>query len=369
MPLSRDRAHEIITEYTRLKAEHPNLTDSALADMIRRTDGALGIAPGVLSNAKLLVKPGGPEAVVRSLTQRTMEAQPRALPLNLVHADGPTLAFADTHICDVDCLWESFWSAVRQGTEMLAGHERVTLLLDGDLISGTGIFKGQELRSVLNTPHWQAMVGAQVVSDLCDELLQAGIITTVIYIRGNHDIARYSGAELGWWVSSFAKQLGVDITYCPLELLYDLGGGHRALVVHGHGYSRFRPQSPAFQDNVLRRIGDLNANREPREQINRVVSGHSHWLSLGHRSSEWGVVYDSLGGWTRNQRAVLSLTSRPTGGALYLPREEGQELWVREVRPARGVVAEETSDPTLAAKNVQRVGGLLLRAMESLGVQ
>lgn len=373
MPISRQRAQRILEEYWRIKAEHPDWSDTAIAAAIPREDGGTGIAPGTLYNAKYYAKEESNFSRVAALKEyvaRVADKLPESPPSVTIQEAGATLAISDLHQCDADFLHDSFLSMLDRALAVLdeARPEQLTLVIAGDLVSGTGVFRGQEVRNIINMPHWQALVGAVFVDHIISQLKD--IITTikVIYVKGHHDVAQFTRSELGWWVVDFLRRLAnVEAHYYSTEVIINLGTPdcpHYAIVVHGSGYSRFRPQSPTFQENMIRHVMDLNTQRPPEQHIRRVISGHSHWLDVGFRISEWGLAFDSIGGWQRNRRLSLSFTSRPTGGILYLP---GEHLRIEEVRPDPDVVARETYDPRLAARNIVQVGELLAEGMERLG--
>ena len=365
MPLSEERALEIVEAYKRIKEEHPDWPDQAIALQIPRRDGKKGITPHTLTVAKSLV--GGARArdiadVVRSLTSQVPKG--RSV-LDVVGVPDAAVAFSDMHFNDVDCLHESFFSALDRAVERVRslGFGHILFIVDGDLVSGTGIFRGQAISNVVNAPHHQAIVGAWALLTISQRFQEAGIQADFIYIRGNHDVSKESGGDLGWWVTTEAQKLGLEISYYPLEAVIFFAPGVSMLVVHGFGYSRFRPQSPAFQDHSIRRLQELNARRPPEEQVQHILHGHQHWLDLGFSMGNHSITFHSLGGFQRYTRRIKAF--RPIGGALFYVR--GGDLAWEEIRPDPDILEQELEDPLLSARNVGRVGEWLYKGAKELG--
>jgi len=387
------RAQEIVAAYHTLRARYPDASRAELAALIpRRCGGDHGISVRTLNNAFSIVRAAERERVSqdllrgskkrkgdrRTLLQRLVreklsQVQRGTAPRRVHVFWGPTIAVADLHLNDIDCLWGSFETAWNEAVELAAEAAQsldapeVGLLIAGDWVSGKGIFRGQEVRSVLGSSAWQAVVGGYVLARLSGELSHAaGVPVRVIYVSGNHDQDRQSHLDLGFLVAEEAKSFDVPVVYSPLDAVCRIGG-FCLLVLHGSGYSQYRPQSPAFQNAIIRRVLDLNMGRPPEEQIRRVVHGHQHWLDVGFQIGQWGLVIDSLGGWQRNARQALARTSRPSGLIVYIPSGEGLEVVPVAADPK--VMAEETASPYLEAENVQRVGRWLEEALEAKGYE
>lgn len=365
MPLSEERALEIVEAYRKLKEEHPDWPDQLIACEIPRRDGRKGIAPNTLTVAKILVgetRRNSIESIVRSVASKV--PQGRSV-LDVVGVPDAAVAFGDMHFNDLDCLHESFFSALDKAIERvcLLGFRRILFVIPGDLVSGTGIFRGQAISNVVNAPHHQAIVGAWALVVIRQRFAEAGIGVEFVYVQGNHDVSRDSGGDLGWWVSTEAERLGIDIRYYPLEAILYFAPGESMLVVHGFGYSRFRPQSPAFQDQSIRRIQELNRQRPPEEQVQHILHGHQHWLALGFSMGNHSLTFHSLGGFQRYTRKVKSF--RPIGGGLFYVRN-GTLVW-EELRPDSDILEEELNDPLLYARNVGRVGDWLYQGAKELG--
>jgi len=384
MPLSLNRAQQIVGIYSDIKAEHPEWGEKAIASAMPRCKKGLGIQPRVLRHAKRMVRlaiNGGDElsdpiATIRAITDKVVAATPVELPpLRVAQTGDFTLALADLHLCDVDCLWESFYSTILNACDRInellkikPKAKKITVLNGGDWISGIGIFPSQVIRNVIQTPHWQALVGAWVlklVYNLIEE--QTGLKVCVYSVKGNHDIIRGSRADLGYWVWGESQRLGLNAHYSQYDLIVNLGTKklpYNALMIHGSGASDYSPESPKMVRNITRRVLDLNYQRPPGEQIRRIIHGHVHWFNLGGGFTQCGFEIDSLGGWQRNMRVDLGLTSRPTGMGLYYV--DGGNIRVEAVLPNPETLHKETADPRLEFRNTKQIADWLIEAVEDL---
>lgn len=384
MPLSLNRAQQIAEDYRDIKIKHPQWGEKAIASAISRCGKGLGIQPRVLRRAKQMVRLAtdeegtlnDPVATVRAITDKIVAATPVELPpLQVVQTGDFTLALADLHLCDVDCLWESFYSTILNAcdrvNELLTIKPKaktITILNGGDWISGIGIFPSQIIRNVTQTPHWQALVGAwalKLIYKLIEE--RTGLKACVYSVKGNHDIIRASRADLGYWVWGESQRLGLNAHYSQYDLIVNLGTKklpYNALMVHGSGASDYSPESPKMVRNITRRVLDLNYQRPPSEQIRRIIHGHVHWLNLGGGFTQCGFEIDSLGGWQRNMRVDLGLTSRPTGMGLYYV--DGGNIRVEAIVPDPKTLHRETTDSKLEFRNTKQIADWLIEAVEDM---
>ena len=370
MPFSKDRAKEILEEYDGLVKLHPDWTESEIASSITRLNGLYGIAPRVLRKAKQIAMERDTSIeAVRAITDHVIDLMPRdALPLNAVESGGLTLALADLHLCDVDCLFDSFIATIKSACIEInkINTKKLTIIDAGDFISGTNIFPGQLIRNVINAPHWQALVGGLIRKKICDIIEdETGLGVDWYSVKGNHDIARRSSADLGWWTNTEALRFGVNSHYSQHDLIINLGTKERpynALVIHGSGSSDYSQRSPKFLRNLERRVADLNAGREPLRQIKKVISGHTHWMGIGFKTTQRGTEFDNPGGWQRNTRNELGLTSRPTGMILYHAQEDA--LRVQQILPPEDVLYKETENQHLEFENAKKVADWLIEALE-----
>lgn len=278
--------------------------------------------------------------------------------------NGPhvTLALADQHLTDEDCLYGTYLSIVEKAVKRIAELHpgRVDVLELGDMISGEGIFRGQQVRNITNHLHWQTLVGAHELWKLSKMIEdESGLTPRIFYVKGNHDEARSAGGNLARPLcNEAAATFGVPVKYCGTEFIFDLGDKthHYALCVHGYGGSRYHPQSNAFLDAMHRRVANLNVKRSPDEAILRVIHGHVHWMNVGFAYTRT-LTFDTVGGLQRNKRPELGQVQRPTGAILYVA--DGDELEVEAIKPDDDVFEEEIASVDLEFRNIRRVADIL----------
>lgn len=257
-----------------------------------------------------------------------MSSSPRVL-----KAKGPVLASADWHVGDPRFLFHTVLSVHARAREML-GRRRPLCVVVGDLLTGCGVYRLQELEVV--PENYQVLVGAWLLREL-----QAQVRATAWYVlQGNHDRAR-NGQSLAHELVLAARALfRLPVYFAGDQLLVDCGGV--VLFHHGFGASAHHPESASYRQEMALRCLDLG---RAGVQVRRVCHGHTHWLCLGQTYGP--LLFDSLGGFQRYERACLRRTPRSLpGGALYLP--EGRAL---EVTPDPSTLEAELSDPTLAQAN------------------
>ncbi len=407
MPFSLRRAREIVEAYLEIKGRDPTRPDKEIAAQLGLSLSALWQAKVLcrkhfpdlpLSDGRKSRSPDGgriepprpspdpqirpnstvcrtpPQRVITRVAARLSADTPGPGPgVFIEQMEGPTIAVADTHLNDVDCLYDSFRSALDHACEYLrrlGPWPRLNLLIAGDWVSGRGIFRGQEFRNLLADVNWQAAVGAEALYEVVRCLQDISGTVRVWYVKGNHDVDKSSAMEFGMWVVDLVQRFGVTAKYYPLDAVFNLATRDapvNALVLHGFGYSMYRPQSPSFINAVTRRVMDLNAMQPPERQVMRVIHGHAHWLDPDFRLSQWGIAIDALGGWQRNTRLRLGRTSRPTGLLVYYYADGVLNLI--PIEPDREILAKEVQSPRLVARNMLLVAKWLDAALERMGYE
>jgi len=394
--IRRERAEEIQAIWNGAVKADPYVMLDEIAAKIPRSHGGVGIAPcslqvfalrareqhglefwplsktprSILSRAVTVEAVSvldGIDAMVERASNRALDKQPGEIVLGEI-PEGPyrhaTVYIGDTHSTDADFMRDSLWSCLDRVARQLAKFrpEVLTIAMLGDMVTGNDIFRGQEIQNIVSKSHWQAAVGALLVKEIRARVQPTGVqAVRVFYVQGNHDKDRKGNYGLG--VVHLAQSVyGEPISYAGDERTHNAGDGetpYHVLCVHGASNSRFRPQAPSFQDNLARRVADLNATRPLRDRIHRVEHGHTHWLDTAFQHS-MSLAFDCVGGWQRNSRAALGLTQRPAGVVLHL--FEDAQLTVIGVRPEPTVYEEELSRQTLEFDNLMRMGEMLKEA-------
>lgn len=257
-----------------------------------------------------------------------MSSEPRK-----VKVKGPVLATADWHVGDPRFLYRTILSTFAAARDRI-GRKGVTCVVVGDLLTGCGVYRLQELE--VAPENYQVLVGAWLLKEL-QGLLRA---SAWYVLQGNHDRGR-NGQSLAHELVLAARALfDLPVHFVGDELILECGSV--VLFHHGFGASAHHPESAAYRQEMALRC--LNWGRRG-VQVGRVCHGHTHWLCLGQTYGP--LLFDSLGGFQRYERAFLRRTPRSLpGGALYLP--DGEAL---AVTPEPRVVEAELRDPTLPQEN------------------
>lgn len=263
------------------------------------------------------------------------------------------VALGDLHLSDEDVMFRSLESATDRLVNYLSGkdYEELIVLNLGDTVSGTGVFYGQEYRNVINTSHWQTLVGAMYQKKIRDKIIDESPIQHVHFdlVKGNHDIAQ-RGTNLGYYLARDMQALGLSANYHGNFYISD-----ELYCVHGYGMSDYRPQSPKFLRAMSKRASNLN---QQGENIERIVSGHCHWLDTDFKYTI-NLAFDMVGGFQRNKRAELGRVQRPAGFIVYEPDKRPHEI-----RPDADIFYEEANQEDLEFQNIERIGKLLKQAYE-----
>lgn len=249
--------------------------------------------------------------------------------------------------------------------------DEIVLAWGDDIVAGRGIYKEQDLDSATSSPDEQIMVGAWKMRRFLERLREKS--SAVVYsevFNGNHNYAGSTPMTPGLFFT--ARALCEDLPdvkwrLCGDRALINLAfeGTHNALVTHGFGHSKVSPNSGAFIDAMKDVLIQMARNLEKHEQPRRIVSGHTHWLSLGmERINE--LYWDTTGGFQRNTRVKLGMNQRPSGMAVYvsLPGMKDEILKPIEVKPNPETYLAEIESPTLVSENLRDVGESITAAKE-----
>lgn len=263
------------------------------------------------------------------------------------------VGLGDLHISDEDVMFRSIESTVDNLIDFLSKQDYANLkiLNIGDIVSGTGIFYGQEYRNITSKSHWQTILAAYYLKEMVDRIKDETEIEYVHFdnVKGNHDVAN-KGTNLAYYLTRDMQAYGLSAKYRGNYYI-----ANNIYQVHGYGRSSYRPQSPTFLRDMSNRIANLNNQGE---KINRVLSGHCHWLDVDFQYT-LSLAFDMVGGFQRNARQELGRLQRPAGFIAYLPNKTPQKIV-----PDPDIFRQEANDKELEFKNVTRIGNTLKRAYE-----
>jgi len=103
-----------------------------------------------------------------------------------------TVIISDLHFGDENVMLETYKSAVNNLINKLkeiAKEEEISeinVILNGDIVAGRGIFRGQEAQNIFNKGNIQVLYASAHILDLHKELTQIAN-TKYFVIKGNHD--------------------------------------------------------------------------------------------------------------------------------------------------------------------------------------
>lgn len=260
-----------------------------------------------------------------------------------------TVGFGDVHLGDKGHLYPC-WQECKQGSVDLAQREQpdeIELDCVGDLASGRGIFRNQEIRNVLPLAQPQMLWASWEIRGWVEELKQ---VCPKADVRGrntlgNHDLAM--GENLAYILPILMHLFGVEWKYCGRQVVFSLAAeGEQpflALMEHGWGHSSYYANSYSQIRGTWQALLDMDRRNEG-HPVRRVLSGHTHWLNIGHVLAP-GRALDTVGGFQRQDRLSLPATGRPVGFISYL--HDGRTMTVQSITPRQETVDKLQDDSSL----------------------
>lgn len=316
---------------------------------------------------------------------RTLEARVAELQAQLVWAQRAdssvrtggkfTLRASDHHYGDANHLLSCGAQLEAKTCILLEQYKPSTIqiIAGDDWIAGRGVYKEQDLDMVASDIQAQIEYGAMkayLFLKRLREVSSAPILWRML--RGNHD-AVY-GTSMTESLFFAMKNIASDIPDVRFEMNWDVitanlaaVGTYNALVRHGFGYSKISPTSPAFIDAVRDEILVKQRKMQPEEHYRRVISGHTHFLSVGIER-QIGLFWDTTGGLQRNTRIRLGANQRPVGWIVYIgpPDLENNILAPIALSPDNETYEREIADPHLHLQNHHDVATCIRQYLEIL---
>ena len=271
-----------------------------------------------------------------------------------------TLRASDHHYGDANhllscgrCLHEKFLVLVEQYLP-----DRIQIIAGDDWVAGRGIYREQDLDMVTCDVNEQLQVGAVKAFDFLTKLRTITKAPVRWYVmRGNHDYA--NNVSMSETLFLTLKNLCAPLENVDFKLSWDCVtanladvGTYNVLVRHGFGHSNTSPNSPSFINAVKDEIIVKQRQMLPNEQYRRVLSGHTHWLSVDLERIV-GLPFDTTGGLQRNARIKLGSNQRPVGFLAYVSPKgmDSDILQPIPITPDKEVYLREIEDPHLPASN------------------
>lgn len=255
---------------------------------------------------------------------------------------------------------------------------RIQCIMLDDWIAGRGIFKEQDAQMAVPAIEHQINIGAMKARKFMQAIRSVtDAPVTVFCLRGNHEHANKIpvGTNLFYACRTACEDMD-DITWVMRldRAVVNLAhmGTHNVLAMHGYGHSQSSPNSPRFISDVKNAVLKMQRKMMPAEQIQRILSGHTHWMSVGLERED-GMYWDTTGGLQRNNRVQLGMNARPSGWIIYVspPGVEGEILNPIGIKPDSETYERELEDPYLDAANKRDCGELLeehAKLMRSFGI-
>lgn len=283
-----------------------------------------------------------------------------------------TYAIADMQLGEREFLL-GVWEAVsRRVAERLVLLRPLSLriVVNGDAITGGGVFRRQEQRVLLPTTDPQVAYAGHKIQRLTEDLARVCGLrrehVEVVLVDGNHD-TNQGGDNLTYQLALLLHLLGVNARYSPrvayVNLAPPAAEPYTLMAFHGFGNSAYYPASYA----LIRALKDWLVQRAlwtPVETgvVRRVLTGHTHWLTVGLDLA--GVQLDVCGGWTVPRRHGLGPAMRPVGGILYI--HDGAHMSAETVRPTAAELATAVDDPYLDELNMADIAQGLRAVKEAM---
>jgi hypothetical protein len=271
-----------------------------------------------------------------------------------------TLRASDHHYGDANHLLSCGLSLEAKSIEVCKQYQpdRINIVAGDDWIAGNGIFKEQEQESVTSSAIEQCQIGAMHARRWLLKIRSEGIRAPISWhiMRGNHDYAK--GQSMTEYLLLLMEKVCSDIPKLKFVMHWDRNilnlahkGSYYALIRHGMGHSNTSPNSPAFVNSVMQEIL-IEQRRNPDKPIYRVVSGHTHWASIGLERIV-GLEFDTTGGLQRNKRTKLGSNQRPSGWIVYVSTRGMKDNILLPIllKPEEDVYMREIASAVLEQEN------------------
>lgn len=272
------------------------------------------------------------------------------------------LVASDLHVGHTDFLPETYLSTIETLKKVLTtlsemySLDKINIILNGDLVSGKDVYKGQEMDTLLSRGHWQVFLVEIMLTQLFDEISKITPVNKVVIVKGTHDsIAENYMLYLKRIMSNGKYKVLYGGKGCVFNIA-DPIGKYNVFFCHGKGYNEYSPVSPIMVRDLWKLFNEYKLANVP---IERGCLGHTHWLSTNIELE--GLTIDVTGGFQRWSR---SQSQRPCGMLLYLYTDH--ECSVIPIRPNLEIETKEKNDPALEYKNQRFYGSMLLEHLEKL---
>lgn len=264
-----------------------------------------------------------------------------------------TIVMSDLHLGHENHLPDTYWSTVSnlcrvlKGLSWLFNIRRANLVLNGDIVSGIGVYRGQEFQNIVSRGHWQVFVAEMVIKKTLEMIRKYLEIHRIYLVKGTHE-QRENNYML--YLRKIFDPLAV---YASKSLILNVAepiGNYNVLFTHGRGRSSYYPVSYEQVRNIWKALRQLDV------PIERVILGHTHWLT--QEIDFEGILVSVTGGF---QKWQLTVPQRPSG-MLVILYCDGESVII-PVRPDPEIAKAELKDPSLEYKCMRYYAELLSEHM------
>ena len=289
-----------------------------------------------------------------------------------------TLCMSDLHFGHESCLYNTFWYTLDKMISELKlikeGYDfkNIFIILNGDMVSGTMIYRNQYLESQVQKNESIIMFGAYllhlVIEKIESELEQH---VKVFIVAGNHETGRSPlphnfSIGLSRRLSTYNHNVRYTSYYLILNMANELFKfqeenyeiklkDYNILAFHGWGGADYSSASPSMIREMTRIHSQFSTNKGI--IIQRFLVGHTHWIETGR--TVLGIKFDVCGGFMRWSKKVSSRES----GMLYYIYDETEDFQVKAISGLKQQLAEE-EDQGLHIANLKYVAETMEDAID-----
>jgi hypothetical protein len=273
-----------------------------------------------------------------------------------------TIVLSDLHLAHSDFLPETYESTIGTTVEILKKMKEmfnikaVNVVLNGDIVSGKGVYPLQELDNLLSRGHWQVFLAEIILKETFDAIEKVIPINNVHLVRGTHD--SISENYLLYLKRTLVGN-GYNVFYCGSGFVKNIAepiGTYNVFFTHGRGSSEYSPISTVMVRDLWKAFNQYKLKDIP---IERACTSHTHWISTNIDIE--GMIVDVTGGF---QRWSKSQSQRPCGLIMYL-YTMGETSSIA-VRPNIEIESREKSETGLEYKNISYYGTKLQKHLSEV---
>lgn len=272
------------------------------------------------------------------------------------------IGLSDIHFGNENCLFDTLNYCIDKlikEIELIKERyeiNKVFLILNGDLVSGTFVYRNQYLENQVQKNESIILGGAYLIHEIIERIEDlVGFQIKGFIVRGNHEgyyTPHQENFTLG--ISRRLNSYGHDIRYVSNHLILNIAHGfekstYNVCAFHGWGSADYSSASPSVIREMTRAHSQLATYK--RIIIDRFLLGHTHWIEVDR--SVLGIRFDVLGGFQTWDKTISNRES----GLLYYLFDENGEFQVRKVSGLKKQLEEENQN--LNTKNLRYVADLL----------